>query len=64
MDLFPEAQVFMDGFHIAKKHKAIEEYVQVFLKTYRLTGDTKYSKNNALRIALHERDTEIMEIDL
>ena len=63
MDLFPEAQVFLDGMHVAKKHKAVEEYVQTFLKTYKLTGDVKYSKNNALREALHERDTEIMEID-
>ena len=36
MDLFPEAQVFLDGHRIAKKHKAVEEYVQTFLKTYRL----------------------------
>ena len=64
MDLFPDAQIFMDGLHIAKKHKAVEEYVQTFLKTYRLTEDARYSKNNALRAALHERDTEIMEIDL
>ena len=64
MDSFPEAQIFMDGFYIAKKHRTVEEYVQAFLKTYRLSGDAKYSKNNALRIALHERDTEIMEIDL
>jgi len=34
----------------------------VFLETYRLNGDIKYSKNNALKISLHERDTEIMEL--
>ena len=62
MDLFPEAQVFQDGLFVATKHKVVEEYIQVFLKTYRLTGDIKYSKNNALRVSLHERDTEIMEI--
>jgi hypothetical protein len=64
MDLFPEAQMFLDGMYIAKKHRVIEEYTQVFLRTYRLTGDAKYSKNNALKEALHERDTEIMEIDI
>ena len=64
MDLFLEAQVFLDGMHVAKRHKAIEEYVQIFLKTYRLTGDIRYSKNNALREALHERDTEILELDI
>ena len=62
MDLFPEAQVFQDGLFVATKHKVVEEYIQVFLKTYQLTGDVKYSKNNALRVSLHERDTEIMEI--
>ena len=62
MDLFPEAQVFQDGLFVATKHKVVEEYIQVFLETYRLTGDIKYSKNNALRVSLHERDTEIMEI--
>ena len=51
MDAFPEAQNFLDGMYHAKKHKCVEEY-----------GDIKYSKNNALRVSLHERDTEIMEI--
>ena len=64
MDLFPEAQVFLDGHRVATKHKAVEEYIQIFLKTYRLTGDARYSKNNALKEALHERDTEILEINL
>ena len=62
MDAFPEAQNFLDGLHHATRHKCIEEYVQVFLETYRLTGDIKYSKNNALAQAMHERDTEIMEL--
>ena len=64
MDSFPEAQNFLDGMYVAKKHKCVEEYVQVFLKTYKLTGDIKFSKNNALKHAMHERDTEIMEIDI
>jgi|TARA_R110000851_G_scaffold41334_1_gene103805 hypothetical protein len=62
MDLFPEAQTFQDGLMVATKHKVVEEYIQVFLTTYRLTGDIKYSKNNALAQAMHERDTEIMEL--
>ena len=62
MDLFPEAQTFQDGLMVATKHKVVEEYIQVFLTTYRLTGDIKYSKNNALAQAMHERDTEMMEL--
>ena len=62
MDLFPEAQTFQDGLMVATKHKVVEEYIQVFLTTCRLTGDIKYSKNNALAQAMHERDTEIMEL--
>ena len=62
MDLFPEAQTFLDGMIVAKKHKAVEEYTQVFLQTYRLTGNAKHSKFNALREALTERDTELMAI--
>ena len=45
MDAFPEAQNFLDGLHVAKRHKCEEEYTQVFLQTYKLTGDIKYSKN-------------------
>ncbi len=64
MDLFPEAQTFLDGMIVAKKHKAIEEYTQVFLQTYKLTGNAKHSKFNALKIALNERDTELMGIPI
>ena len=49
---------------VAKKHKAIEEYTQVFLQTYKLTGNAKHSKFNALKIALNERDTELMGIPI
>ena len=44
--------------------KAIEEYTQVFLQTYKLTGNAKHSKFNALKIALNERDTELMGIPI
>ena len=64
MDAFPESQNFLDGLHVAKRHNCEEEYTQVFLQTYKLTGDIKYSKNNALRVAMHERDTEILEINI
>jgi hypothetical protein len=62
MDLFPEAQTFLDGMIVAKKHNVIEEYTQVFLHTYKQTGNAKHSKFNALKIALNERDTEILPV--
>ena len=64
MDAFPEAQNFLDGLHVAKSPKCEEEAPPVFLQTDKWTGDRKYSKNNALRVAMHERDTEILEINI
>jgi|TARA_R110000765_G_scaffold94656_4_gene178444 hypothetical protein len=57
MDLYPLAQDFLDGQAYCKKHSCEEIYVQYFLETYKDTGNSKYSKNNAVRLAMCMVDT-------
>ncbi len=64
MDLYPESQDFLDGFAYSKKHKVHEAYVQYFLETYRITGNSKYSKNNAVRLATQEVDTHAYNLEI
>lgn len=64
MDLYPESQDFLDGYAYTKKHKVSEAYVQFFLETYKVTGNSKYSKNNAIRLATQEVDTHAYNLEL
>jgi hypothetical protein len=63
MDLYKDSQDFLDGMAYAKKHKCMEQYVQFFLMTYKSTGDSKYSKNNAVRLATQEVDTHCFNME-
>ncbi len=63
MDLYKESQDFFDGLAYTRKHKCSEQYVQFFLLTYKETGDSKYSKNNAIRLATQEVDTHVINIE-
>jgi len=58
-----EAQDFLDGLHKATKHKVREPYVHYFLMTYKQVPQTKYAKNNALRLAMGLTDTDIVNLE-
>jgi|TARA_R110002110_G_scaffold391374_1_gene604643 hypothetical protein len=63
MDLYKDSQDFLDGMAYTKKHNCMEQYVQFFLMTYKKTGDSKYSKNNAVRLATQEVDTHCFNME-
>jgi|TARA_R110002020_G_scaffold17194_7_gene60690 hypothetical protein len=64
MDLYPNSQDFMDGFVFCKKNNCHEQYVHFFLESYRETGNSKYSKNNAVRLACMLVDTNIINLEI
>ena len=63
MDLYKESQDFLDCLAYTKKHKCHEQYVQFFLLSFKETGDSKFSKNNAVRLATQEVDTHVFNIE-
>tara|TARA_A100000172_G_scaffold68500_1_gene48295 strand:+ start:345 stop:542 length:198 start_codon:yes stop_codon:yes gene_type:complete len=64
MEYSRDAQNFIDGLQRAIKLDVRDEYIHYFLKTYRQVDNTKYSKDNALRIALGETDTDMINLEL
>lgn len=64
MDLYPDATDFLHGWRVAKRNDVLEHYVQVFLMTYKESGDSHYSKNNALRVALNKSDSTIYNYEV
>jgi hypothetical protein len=64
MDLYPDSQDFFDGLRYAKKHDVEEFYVHVYMESYKETGDSKYSKYNAMRIACSQNDTNIINMEI
>ena len=63
MDLYPKAQDFNDGLAFCKKRGCEEPYVEYFLDSYLKTGDVKFSKNNAIRLACGITDTNIYNLE-
>ena len=64
MDLYPDSQDIFDGLKYASKHKVEEFYVHVYMNTFKETGDSKYSKYNAMRIACNMTDTNIINMEI
>lgn len=64
MDLYYEAQIFLDGLRQAERKGCKETYVQYFLFSFKKTDDARYAKNVALTNALSERDTSTLEMNI
>mgnify|MGYP001429449563 CR=1 FL=1 len=64
MEYSRDAQNFIDGMQRAIKLDVRDEYIHYFLKTYKEVNDTKFCKNNALRIALGETDTDMLNLEM
>ena len=64
MELYPQSQDFLDGWRTAKKQKCVEQYVYFFMEWYKHSGDSKYAKNNALRLAGNKNDTNIHNMEI
>jgi len=64
MDFYPQSQDFLDGWRQAKKQNVIEAYVYYFMESYKQSGDSKFSKYNALRLSVNENDTNIFNMEI
>lgn len=66
MDLYPNTQNFRDGLAFsAKRSKQCEDaYIEFFLESYRVSGDSKYAKNNAIRLACGMVDQNIINLEI
>ncbi len=64
MELYPQSQDFLDGWRQAKKQRQVEAYVFFFMESYKQSGDSKFAKYNALRLAGNENDTNIHNMEI
>lgn len=64
MNFSIESQDFTDGFRRAQKFDLEHAYTHYFLSSYlKSNGDSRYSKSNALRLALGETDIHVINYD-